>query len=38
MVDNGCLRKDEAKKVVKRLKENLGINLHVVDASKRFAV
>lgn len=36
MVDNGCLRKDEAKKVVQRLKEDLGINLRVVDASDRF--
>jgi GMP synthase (glutamine-hydrolysing) len=36
MVDNGCLRKDEAAKVVKRLKEDLGINLTVVDASQRF--
>ena len=36
MVDNGCLRKDEAVKVVSRLKDDLGINLTVVDASDRF--
>jgi len=36
LVDNGFLRKDEAKKVVIRLKEHLGINLTVVDASDRF--
>jgi GMP synthase (glutamine-hydrolysing) len=36
MVDNGCLRKNEAAEVVVRLKEKLGINLHLVDASDRF--
>lgn len=36
MIDNGCLRKDETTKVVKRLKENLGINLVVKDASIKF--
>lgn len=36
MVDNGCLRKDEAIKVVSRLKDDLGINLTVVDAADRF--
>ena len=36
MVDNGCLRKDEAMKVVSRLKDDLGINLSVVDAADRF--
>lgn len=36
MVDNACLRKDEAKKVVARLKEHLGINLTVVDAADQF--
>lgn len=36
LVDNGCLRKNEAQKVVKRLRENLGINLVCVDASERF--
>ena len=36
MVDNGLLRKDEAKKVESRLKTALGINLTVVDASELF--
>lgn len=36
MVDNGCLRKDEATKVEARLKGALGINLTVVDASELF--
>jgi GMP synthase (glutamine-hydrolysing) len=36
LVDNGCLRKNESTKVVKRLKENLGINLVCIDASERF--
>ena len=36
LVDNGCLRKNEAQKVVHRLKDNLGINLTVVDAADRF--
>ncbi|ORX34678.1 hypothetical protein BD324DRAFT_126843 [Kockovaella imperatae] len=36
MVDNGVLRKDEAKKVHEMLTENLGVNLHVVDASELF--
>jgi GMP synthase (glutamine-hydrolysing) len=36
MVDNGCLRKDEAAKVVSRLKIDLGINLTVIDAADRF--
>jgi GMP synthase (glutamine-hydrolysing) len=36
MVDNGCLRKDESAAVVLRLKEAMGINLTVVDASERF--
>jgi GMP synthase (glutamine-hydrolysing) len=36
LVDNGLLRKDEAKEVVKRLKDKMGINLHCVDASERF--
>ncbi len=36
LVDNGCLRKNESQKVVKRLRENLGINLVCVDASDRF--
>jgi GMP synthase (glutamine-hydrolysing) len=36
MVDNGCLRKHEARKVVARLKEQLNINLTVVDAVDQF--
>jgi len=36
MVDNGCLRENESAEVVKRLKDSMGINLHLVDASERF--
>lgn len=36
MVDNGVLRKDEAKKVKKMLTDDLGVNLTVVDASDLF--
>ncbi len=36
LVDNGCLRKDEATKVLKRLREDCGINLQCVDASDLF--
>ena len=36
MVDNGCLRKDEATKVLKRMREDCGVNLRCVDASDRF--
>jgi GMP synthase (glutamine-hydrolysing) len=36
LVDNGLLRKDEAAQVKKTLGENLGINLHVVDAGELF--
>jgi GMP synthase (glutamine-hydrolysing) len=36
LVDNGCLRKKEAEQVVHRLRDNLGINLTVVDAADRF--
>ena len=36
MVDNGCLRKNEASIVTKRLKEHLGINLTCIDAEDRF--
>lgn len=36
MVDNGCLRLNEAEQVKKTLTEHLGINLTVVDASKQF--
>lgn len=35
-VDNGVLRKDEAKKVVERYKKNMKLNLIHVDASDRF--
>jgi len=36
MVDNGVLRKDEAKQVKEILTKGLGINLTVIDASDRF--
>lgn len=36
LVDNGVLRLDEAKTVHETLTKHLGINLTVVDASKRF--
>lgn len=36
MVDNGVLRKDEAKKVHQMLTVDLGVNLTVVDASDLF--
>jgi GMP synthase (glutamine-hydrolysing) len=36
LVDNGCLRKDEAKLVLKRMREDCGVNLRCVDASRRF--
>ncbi|KAK5117271.1 GMP synthase (glutamine-hydrolyzing) [Meristemomyces frigidus] len=36
MVDNGVLRKDEAKQVKETLTRGLGVNLTVVDASDRF--
>jgi GMP synthase (glutamine-hydrolysing) len=36
MVDNGVLRKDEAKQVYEMLNKDLGVNLTVVDASDRF--
>lgn len=36
MVDNGCLRKDEAKNVLKRLREDCNVDLRCVDASDRF--
>ena len=35
-VNNGVLRKDEAKKVVERYRKNMKLNLIYVDASKRF--
>jgi GMP synthase (glutamine-hydrolysing) len=36
LVDNGCLRKDEAVNVLKRMREDCGVNLRCVDASERF--
>ncbi|KAI5363353.1 Putative GMP synthase, rossmann-like alpha/beta/alpha sandwich, glutamine amidotransferase [Septoria linicola] len=36
MVDNGCLRLNEAKEVEATLKEGLKVNLTVIDASERF--
>jgi len=36
LVDNGCLRKDEANKVLKRMREDCHVNLRCVDASDRF--
>jgi len=36
MVDNGCLRKDEAKNVLLRLQDRCGIDLRCVDAADRF--
>ena len=36
LVDNGCLRKDEAVKVVKRMRDECKVNLRCVDASERF--
>ena len=36
LVDNGLLRKDEARKVVEVFQEYYGIDLHLVDASKHF--
>ena len=36
LVDNGVLRKDEAKQVKETLTAGLGVNLTVVDASDRF--
>ncbi|MEE8317743.1 MAG: glutamine-hydrolyzing GMP synthase, partial [Candidatus Omnitrophota bacterium] len=35
-VDNGLLRKDERENVIKTFKSHFHINLHVVDAEKRF--
>lgn len=35
-VDNGLLRKDEVKNVVEAFKKHLHVNLHVIDAEKRF--
>ena len=36
MVDNGLLRKNESIHVVSRLRDSLGINLTVLDASQQF--
>jgi len=36
MVDNGCLRKDEATNVLKRLREDCGVDLRCIDAADRF--
>lgn len=36
LVDNGCLRKNEAINVLKRMQEDCGVNLRCVDASDRF--
>lgn len=36
MVDNGCLRKDEASTVLKRMRDDCGVNLRCVDAKGRF--
>lgn len=36
MVDNGLLRKDERAQVLKRLRDELGVNLRAVDAEERF--
>ncbi len=36
LVDNGLLRKDEARKVVEIFQEYYGIDLHLVDASDHF--
>jgi GMP synthase (glutamine-hydrolysing) len=36
MVDNGCLRKDERINVLKRLREDCGVDLRCIDASDRF--
>lgn len=36
LVDNGLLRKDEAVKVLKRMRDECGVDLHCVDASEMF--
>mmetsp|Transcript_28180 Transcript_28180/g.62889 ORF Transcript_28180/g.62889 Transcript_28180/m.62889 type:complete len:559 (+) Transcript_28180:93-1769(+) len=36
LVDNGCLRKDESSEVVARLRDELGINLQLIEAEDRF--
>jgi GMP synthase (glutamine-hydrolysing) len=36
LVDNGCLRKNESARAVSRLRDNLSINLTVINAVDRF--
>jgi GMP synthase (glutamine-hydrolysing) len=36
LVDNGCLRQDEAPMVLKRMREDCGVNLRCVYAADRF--
>lgn len=36
LVDNGCLRKDEAVGVLKRMRDDCGVDLRCVDASDMF--
>lgn len=36
LVDNGCLRKDEATQVLKRMRDDCGVNLRCVYAADRF--
>ncbi|KAL7426628.1 hypothetical protein ACHAXH_000602 [Discostella pseudostelligera] len=36
LVDNGCLRKDEATQVLKRMRDDCGVNLRCVYAQDRF--
>eukprot|EP00581_Thalassiosira_minuscula_P001986 CAMPEP_0183736198 /NCGR_PEP_ID=MMETSP0737-20130205/48725_1 /TAXON_ID=385413 /ORGANISM="Thalassiosira miniscula, Strain CCMP1093" /LENGTH=543 /DNA_ID=CAMNT_0025970143 /DNA_START=147 /DNA_END=1778 /DNA_ORIENTATION=+ len=36
LVDNGCLRKDEAVNVLKRMRDDCHVNLRCVDAKDRF--
>lgn len=36
LVDNGVLRKDERVQVLRRLRDDCGVNLHAIDASDLF--
>jgi len=36
VVDNGCLRKDEVKHVIKRLRDDCAVDLRCIDASDKF--
>lgn len=36
LVDNGCLRKDEAVNVLRRMRDDCNVNLRCVDAKSRF--